>query len=530
MSISTAMGLDLCVLSVCAWLAVVAVMSEVCRADAAATGPVVEGSSSSAGRLCRVRLVTDAEPDVTSIESILRSVLRERMTDEQKCLALFWFAHDHRYWYPRFYPVRNDRAVYDPVLIVNCYPAIICQQDAAVTSALWAAAGFDVRYWQLGGHTTGEVFYNGQWRNFDATNGRYVRDADGGVAGVQRSQRRYKADQSRVEPFDDFVIAHEMHLSLRTGETFTRYWQPLGDSPDYWLPSHHPDARADDRGGHRLGLRAVMARKPYRFDTRGAGIANGLWDFQPDVRRAGWQHLFERVDGIVADADGLLRPADDRTPGELVVRAASPYTITGAWLTCDAVVGQAGEVRAAVSADHGRSWRDLAPLRGDAQRVALREAVAGGFEYLLRLRLTGPTDGSTALGNLRLTTAVQLNPLSLPALKPGRTILTVAAAEQVETMTLDPNLETPDYERWFVAHTNVVRANEVCDEAWARGLRTREPGKDSVLVLTATAPGVSPKFVGARPPPGGGGHRVEDAARGNGQQSGSCRRSDECTS
>ncbi|MFB3891399.1 MAG: hypothetical protein ACE15C_05175 [Phycisphaerae bacterium] len=459
------------------------------QAAAPATGPATREAPPTpapVGRLCRARLTTDVEPDMTSIESVVRSIIRPGMTDEEKCMALYWFVHDHRYWYPSFYPVENSKPVADPVLIVNCYPALICQNDATVTTAFWAAAGFDVRYWQLGGHTTGEVFYGGKWRNFDATSGRFVRDQDGGVGGVDLSQRFYKPDKSRVEPFDDFEIGHEMNFSLRKGETFTRYWSPLGDGPDFWRPSNTKDKRADNRPGHRLGLDAAMSRKPYRFDHKGSGVANGLLTFTPDVREKGWETLFDKADSVAADAAGMISPAEGKT-GELVWRVYIPWTITGAFLEGEFAVGSGGEIKASVSADNGSTWKDLGAVAAGRQKIPLREQVAGEFGYLVKLTLKGPR--GTGVTDLTTSTIVQLNPLSLPALKNGRTAIHLAAGEQLETITIDPDLNAPGYRSQIAEESNTVISKEISSESWVCGLRAKEPGKESTIVYKVTAPG-----------------------------------------
>lgn len=203
--------------------------------------------------LCRVKLVGEAEPDTTSVTSILKDITQPDMTDEKKCIAVYQFVHRHRFWAPSSAPVENGRSVADPVLQTNCFGALICQQDAAITGAFWAGLGFDVRYWQLKGHTTGEVFYGGKWRNFDATLGRYRRDKNREVGGVSLTQgKMYKPGISRIVSYDDYEIGHRMDLTLRRGETFTRYWYPLSMTPDYWRPGSN-GKMPDDRSSRVAG-------------------------------------------------------------------------------------------------------------------------------------------------------------------------------------------------------------------------------------------------------------------------------------
>ena len=162
-----------------------------------------EGAAPGAGharRICRARLVSELEPEMTTVDSILEKIVRRGMSDEEKCTAVMKYVNGHVFWGPS--DRGTDHGIGDPIVLLNCYTATICQQDAAVlTAALWSALGYDVRYWQLGGHTTGEVLYGGKWRNFDATFDRILRNRDGSVAGVkERPHRMYKPEKSRVSP------------------------------------------------------------------------------------------------------------------------------------------------------------------------------------------------------------------------------------------------------------------------------------------------------------------------------------------
>jgi hypothetical protein len=238
------------------------------------------GGRPGAGRLCRVRLVGEAEPDTTSVDTILAGIIKPGMNDEEKCMAVYRYVSEHRFWYPAATPRERGRYMCDPVLMMNCYPAMICQADTGVTAGFWAGLGYDVRYWQLGGHTTGEVFYDGKWHNFDATLGRYKRDKDGSIGGVEVSQRQFKKE-SYVPPMDDYEIGHRMDFSLRRGETFTRYWHPLGKTAEFWRPGGREGIMPDERPGHNRGLQAIMKTKPYRVETDGLASRTGSGSSSP---------------------------------------------------------------------------------------------------------------------------------------------------------------------------------------------------------------------------------------------------------
>ncbi len=96
---------------------------------------------------------------------------------------------------------------------------------------------------------------------------------------------------------------------------------------------------------------------------------------------------------------------------------------------------------------------------------------------------------STGVGDLRFRTVVQLNPLSLPARKHGENHVRLFAGEQVETITIDPDLSTPAYREVVFSETNVVTAREQLQAAWVSGLCAKEPDTPCELVYKVSAPG-----------------------------------------
>ena len=446
--------------------------------------PDGQGPDAAARVLCRVKLVAPGEPDMTSVEDILASILKPGMTDEEKCVAIYRFVHEHRFWYPSAAARQNGRSVDDPVLQSNCYATLICQQDAAITGALWAAAGYDVRYWQLGGHTSGEVLWGGKWRNLDATFGRYRRDKDSEIGDVSVNQgSMYKPGKSYVPPYDDFDIGHRMDLTLRRGESFTRYWYPLGTAAEYWRPGGQKGIRPDDKKGQRRALETIVRKKEYRIDARGQGYVNGEWTFSPDYTDADWRTLFETVENVSVDAkSGTLRREDAARPATLVWRMRTPYVITGAWVEC-AVTGAPATL--AVSTDEGASWKTLAPVNAGRQKVTLFEQVADEFSYLLKIA----PGVDTRVSALKITTIVQANPLALPALVAGKNEVRLSQGEQVETLVIQPDFQTTDYRAQVFDETNLTTAREQLQPQWVSGICAKEGGRESTLVYKVTAPG-----------------------------------------
>jgi len=429
------------------------------------------------------------------MEAILSAVVKPGMNDEEKCLALLQFASGSRFWAPSSRP--TDVGIADPIVLLNCFAPTICQQDAAVLCAsLWTAAGFPARYWQLGGHTTSEVFFDGAWRNLDATFGIAYRK-DNRIAGVAEANPMYKPGKSYETAWNDYEIGHRMDLTFRRGESFTRYWGPVSTAPGYWRPG--ADGKMPgDRMGQRRCLHTILTDKPYVFDTKGCGFGNGVWEFTPDFLDPRWPEVVERATGIAVAVPGdrgpAVRPVAARSPSELVLRVANPYVISGAWVQASLARGSDKDrIRLSVSVNHGATWKHVWQAERTGVQplsAALTDAVGGRFGYLVKIELwADQRPESIELSGLSLRTVVHLNPFSLPALKAGRNTIRLSAGEATETMTIYPDLDTPEYRESILEESNVGTAREQRQEAWVSGLCARTPGVESRLRLKVVTPG-----------------------------------------
>jgi len=411
------------------------------------------------------------------------------MDDEQACLAVMKFVNEHRFWAPSLRGC--DPGISDPIVLLNCFTPTICQQDAAVLcAALWSALGYPTRFWQLGGHTTSEVYYGGRWRNLDATFPEVARGEDGSITGVVEGNRRYKPGVSYVPPWDDYEIGHRMDISLRRGESFTRYWEPLSREPDYWRPTAY-GRRPHDKGQERRSLREIMGKKPYRFETKGCGYANGRWMFKPDFRDPRWRDLVEQAENVAAPAngDGYVHPASHDQPATLVFRVYTPYIITGGWLAAETVRQADDEVSVMVSTDNGAKWTQvwqMAKAGQEQAKIPLRPSAAGKFGYLLRIVMRGRGVG---VRNIGIETVVQVNPLSLPALRLGPNTIRVDIAEQTERVTFRPDIDSREYRSEIVEEQNLITAREQLQPDWVRGLCVKRPGRPAHLIARLAAPG-----------------------------------------
>jgi hypothetical protein len=96
-----------------------------------------------------------------------------------------------------------------------------------------------------------------------------------------------------------------------------------------------------------------------------------------------------------------------------------------------------------VSLDHGLTWKSARKIQpGPAASIDLTALVRGTYGYLVRFTTTGRA-GTTAIESLNIRTWVQVAPISLPALKKGKTTFHHDTGDRYGRQTI-PMLVTPN--------------------------------------------------------------------------------------
>ncbi len=453
-------------------------------------------------RAFNLKLLSENVPDVSSIEALLGGIIKPGMTDEEKCKAVWRVVYEHRFWRPSSCGKYGWGGT-DPILNLNCFAPTICQQDSEMLCGLWTQLGYDVRMWQLGWHTTSEVHYGGSWRHFDATMGQITKvSSEGDITSVterhkRKGYRKWMRDNSYVSHSEGYLIGHSMGMTFRRGESFTRYWRPLSKERDYWVPASNGRRPEDGFRRGKSRMAQTMKLKPRRFEAMpsDAAYGNGVWTFKPDLAMADWKDLTEESVNVTVARDrggAWLQPIRAGRGGHVIFRIRSPYIISGGWVRGKAAVAQGGEVKLLVSTTGGATWKNIwsSSAEGGKIEAPLREAVSGKIDWLLKIELSAPRSAKDArFGDLAIETIVQLNPFTLPALKLGETEVTVAAGEQIDRLTIIPNLGSPGYRDYIVEERNVVTAREGDQETWVNGICAKEPDKEAYVVFKVKTPG-----------------------------------------
>ena len=420
--------------------------------------PYSISSNSLFGSVYNITLVTDSAPDLTDIDSYLRSVTSQYATPQEQAIAIWRWSQRLRKQTTN--PVEDGHFVLDPIRMFNSYGYCNCGIISGVNDALWLRMGWQARYVQLGDHTVSECSWDGgkTWHMFDSSMSFYCFNDQGEVASVREIEQNPRfylenfAPECGTNPvrgpddhrgwrcasdhpveyqrtlangYDSFkppndlqeanLLAqwgHRYVLNLRSHEHYTRYFHPL------------------ERGGPRT-FRPVRGNQD--VDANGSIRANGLWRYAPDLRDPATRALIGFESGVTWTKDGV-RPVQGT--GSVVFKVNAANVVTSAKIRL-AATGAA----VSISRDAGINWQRLAADFGQAECL---DQVAGGTEYLVKVELGGT---NALLSSVAIETVTQLNRPALPRLTRGPNRIQVRLGPQVETIQFQPSIVDGNHKR-----------------------------------------------------------------------------------
>ncbi len=454
---------------------------------AAAIAVVVLSAGSACGQLAGVKVTTDRSIDCESFRTIARDLLREKNTDEQKAIAIWYFIRRTMYHWPYASGAGSKEIDW-----INSSGYGLCGAQSMAFVKLCQAAGLKAGMRYMPSHVTAEVFYDGQWHFFDCQVGWFAwkkdRSAVAGIAdmvkdpsliteavangtgskpfmqcrdqvhtngrAVEWVQKARGLGQGRAEPTGKLAAAG---LTLLPGMTYTRCWyyetDPKTHKPHRSLnksrtPTYHGcrvEYEKDDPVNYPFW-------EPYLIEGDGNArrrtYGNGRLVYRADLSGESLRVALSEK-GFVGMAVGSagaagpkVHPARAGAPGAVIIPVRTPYYFTGdAWVDGEFVRESTADAnRIHVSTDAGKSWKlawenDRTGTRR-FEAISLRDAVFGRWrgvgEYLVKLEFLGAEHPRHAgLNDLTLTHVFVNNIYSLPYLAPGRNRVRVSADEGV---------------------------------------------------------------------------------------------------
>ncbi|NPV49356.1 MAG: hypothetical protein HPY69_20620, partial [Armatimonadetes bacterium] len=389
------------------------------------------------GAVYNLKVVTDASPDYSDLDSMIQSITSRWETPAEKCWALFYWNHIARRQCTPM--VLHGLACTDPIRQFNDYGYTMCSTISGINCAIWDAMGLPAKYWDITNHTVCEVQYDGRWHMYDNSLSAIYTLCDGRtIAGVEDIGRTgaCAASRGKEEPghiakyhcltatsangfltgsdttrdldqeyrcfnpnglmyrpyFYDWDRGHRYILNLRHGESYVRHYQKQGDGPEYYVPNGGKDP---DDG---------------RFGLRG----NGLRAWEPRLTAEGLKQDTESLVNVRAAATGGVVPARAGQPAEIVFRVEGANVVTSVVISADVSRDtEADAASMAVSTTNGLTWSQVWEAeRTGRQTIDLKlvELVNGAYEVLVKLALKGQADAIHArLWNIRFETVTMLN-------------------------------------------------------------------------------------------------------------------------
>ncbi len=469
-----------------------------------------------AGAVWNLKVVTDASPDYSDMESLVRSVTDGWTTPAEKCWAMFYWNHMARRQTSPM--VVHGLAVTDPIRQFNDYGYAMCSTISGVNCAIWEAMGLRPRYWDISNHTVSEVEYGGGWHMYDNSMSAVYTLCDGhtlaGVADIGRTGA-CGLSGGRVEPghiaryhclnatsvngfltgadtirsleeeyrcfnpnglkhrtyFFDWDRGHRYILNLRDHESYARFFHSLGESPAYYVPNGGKDPESANP----------------RYRLRG----NGLRRFAPALTPDALGRQAHQLSNVTALAPVGVAPSVVGQPGEIVFKIDSANVLTA--LRVRARLNRRTEAdlaRISISTVNGLQWRQVwqAGQAGETPvNLELIQEVNGAYEVLVKVTLQSQARPADArLDEISFEAVSMLNSKTQPRLLLGRNVVHVGAGDPTESIVLWPELQNDQARPWLVGEQNLASTRR--HPGYMGALHAQRPNQEAFATFRIDAP------------------------------------------
>lgn len=468
-------------------------------------------SSATFAQVCNVKVVTDASPDYSDMESMIHSITSRWSTTQEKCWAMFYWNHIAR---RQTQPIMlHGLALTDPIRQFNDYGYTMCSTIAGINCSIWDAMGLPVKYWDITLHTVPECFYDGRWHVYDNSMSAIYTLCDGKtIAGVEDIGKEggCAASGGKVEPghiaryhclnangknsfltgadtardlaqeyrcfnpkglkyryyYHDWDRGHRYILNLRQNEIYTRHYKSLGTSPAYYIPNGGSDPEKPNP----------------RYRIRG----NGVRTFKPSLTKDSLSKVAHNLSNVRAVAPAGVEPVKAGAVGEVVFKVEGANVITSLTVKATFQRKTDADVNAiAISTTNGLDWKQVWKNdKTDETPVSLRlvEEVNGSYEVLVKITLTG----NARLQGVEFETLTMLNSKAQPRLLLGKNTVYVGAGDQTEFIVLWPDLQGENYKPYVVEQKNVM--SQPKHPGYMGVMHAERANEDAYVIFKVDAP------------------------------------------
>jgi hypothetical protein len=438
------------------------------------------------GRINGLKVISDKVDDVTTVENILKSFCKPKMSDAERARALWTAAVKYRHQTPPCSEeLAGDWETHDPVKLFNVYGYCMCCCSSSLIETLNRLDGREARGRILNGHSVPEVKYGGGWHMFDASLITYFpKPGNGEVASVDEIGSAVKEWYARNPQFKGNG-ARLGDLMRKDGWTGWKASGPrlLASCPYYklgffpagthgWNDTMVEYLRKSEiyEYGYQVGHKALFSLRPGESFIRQAGnrglhlnmdreprwdmlkakapkgdlvylkdffpaytggvVGNGYHRYIPDLPSGGLAAGADLHENLTASSRGLQVKVAGK-PGIAIVPMSSPYVYLGGRLKIQARCKPgAGKVTVSISTNNARTFRSLwsaGQEESSRATVSLNDKIRRRYSYWLKIEILADAPGDAVLEAFSAENDIQHAPRTLPWLGEGTNTITVAA-------------------------------------------------------------------------------------------------------
>jgi len=474
-------------------------------------------ASSLSAEVCNIKVVTDASPDYSDMDSMIHSITSKWKTPEEKLWAIFYWNHfARRQTNPM---ILHGLELSDPIRQFNDYGYTQCSTISGINCSIWDAMGYKVKYWDITLHTVPEVEYGGRWHMYDNSLSALYTLCDGKtIAGVEDigKEGACEASGDKVEPghiakyhcltatskngfltgadcardldqeyrcfnpnglkyrfyYCDWDRGHRYILNLRENEVYTRYYKSLGTSPEYYVPNNGQDPEKVNE----------------RYRIRG----NGIRTFRPALTKDLLRKVAHSISHLRTAAPSGVEPIRSGQPGEITFKMEGANVIASLGIKATFYRKTRADLNAlSISTTNGLTWEEVwrNDKTGDTP-IALKliEEVNGSYEVLVKVSLMGKTSpANVRLKEIEFEAITMLNSKTQPKLLLGKNTIYVGLGDQTESVVFWPDLQGANYKPYAVDHKNITSKPQ--HPGYQGVMHAIAPDEDAYVVFKLDAPG-----------------------------------------
>ena len=213
-------------------------------------------------------LLTDSSPDLTDIDSYLRSITSQYATPQEQAIAIWRWSQRLRKQTTN--PKEDGHEILDPIQFFNSYGYCNCGIVSGVNNALWLKMGWKAHYVQLGDHTVCECSWDGgkTWHMFDASMSFYCFNEKGEVASVREIENNPRFYLETSPPSAARIRSRASTTTAAGGAPRTCPCNTSGRWPTASIRSRRPNSVTDGNLYAQWGRRYVLNLRPGEHYTR----------------------------------------------------------------------------------------------------------------------------------------------------------------------------------------------------------------------------------------------------------------------